>query len=71
MCVFMCVVFVCVFSFTVQDDWTPLHHACEQSNNEVVVGLLLDRGADINATNSVRVSTHTQHGALLVWWWWW
>ena len=38
---------------------SPLHHACEQSDNAAVVGLLLDRGADSNAKDEVRVNIHT------------
>ena len=51
---------VCV-SYSVQEGKTPLHHACKQSNNVAVVGLLLDRGADSNAKDKVRTHTHPAH----------
>ena len=50
---------VCVFVLHgLQDGETPLHIACKQSNNAAVVGLLLDRGADLHAKGPVRVNTH-------------
>ena len=51
---------VCVFVLHgLQDGETPLHFACKQSNNGAVVGLLLDRGADLHAKGPVRVNTHS------------
>ena len=52
--------FVCVFVLHgLQYGKTPLHLACEQSDNAAVVGLLLDRGADLHAKGPVRVNTHS------------
>ena len=53
---------VCVFVLHgLQGDSIPLHSACKQSDNAAVVGLLLDRGADLHAQGLVRVNTHNQH----------
>ena len=48
----------CVFVFVfvlhgLQNGNTPLHIACQQSDNAAVVGLLLDRGADLHAKTKV------------------
>ena len=60
---------VCVLVFVfvlhgLQYDETPLHHACEQSDNAAVVGLLLDRGADLHAKEMVSVIRHLTHAPI-------
>ena len=56
---------VCVFVFHgLQNGKTPLHFACQQSDNAAVVGLLLDRGADLHAKNDVRVIRHLTHAPI-------
>ena len=46
--------YVCVFVLHgLQNGITPLHLACQQSDNAAVVGLLLDRGADLHAKTKV------------------
>ena len=48
--------YVCVFVLHgLQDGYTPLHFACQQSDNAAVVGSLLDRGADPSAKDGVSV----------------
>ena len=57
--------YVCVFVLHgLQDGVTPLHLACKQSDNAAVVGLLLDRGADLHAKNNVRVIRHLTHAPI-------
>ena len=43
---------------------TPLHIACEQKDNAAVVGLLLDRGADLHAKTKVRMIRHLTHAPI-------
>ena len=60
-CAYVC---VCVFVFVLhglQLGFTPLHNACCHSDNAAVVGLLLDRGADLHAKTKVRVIRHLTH----------
>ena len=58
--------YVCVFVLHgLQRDVTPLHIACKQSDNVAVVGLLLDRGADLHAKNKVSVIRPLTHGPIL------
>ena len=59
-------VFVCVFVLHgLQDGVTPLLIACQQSDNAAVVGLLLDRGADLHAKGWVRVIRLLTHAPIL------
>jgi ankyrin repeat protein len=39
-----------------QDGWTPLHIAAEY-NNVDVVRILIEKGADINASNKVKITS--------------
>ena len=58
---------VLVFVFVVhglQVNETPLHYACEQSDNAAVVGLLLDRGEDPSAKDMVSVIRHLTHAPI-------
>ena len=58
--------YVCVFVLHgLQDGVTPLHLACQQSDNAAVVGLLLDRGADLHAKDKVRVIRPLTHAPIL------
>ena len=57
--------YVCVFVLHgLQRDVTPLHIACKQSDNVGVVGLLLDRGADLHAKNRVSVIRPLTHAPI-------
>ena len=38
---------------SVQDGWTPLHHACRYNRADIAKELI-NRGADVNAKNKVR-----------------
>ena len=58
-------VFVFVFvSHGLQNGNTPLHIACCQKHNAAVVGLLLDRGADLHAKNRVSVIKPLTHAPI-------
>ena len=58
-------VFVCVFVLHgLQFGTTPLLNACQHSDNAAVVGLLLDRGADLHAKDNVRVIRHLTHAPI-------
>ena len=58
--------FVCVFVLHgLQDGVTPLHLACQQSDNAAVVGLLLDRGAYLHAKDKVSVIKPLTHAPII------
>ena len=58
--------YVCVFVLHgLQNCKTPLHFACQQSDNATVVGLLLDRGADLHAKDMVSKIKPLTHAPIL------
>ena len=58
--------YVCVFVLHgLQYGVTPLRFACQQSDNAAVVGLLLDRGADLHAKDKVSVIRLLTHAPII------